>query len=160
PLGRLLLDHRRLRAARPAAPGRVARALCVGGLLPWARRVGPAARRPPRAGAPDRSARARAVLVRGGRTGTRVRDVAQRPGLPAHEPMTLADLDIARVRADNPSPLTLSGTNTWVYGRHPAWVVDPGPALPEHLDAVAAEVEARGGAAGILLTHDHADHSE
>jgi glyoxylase-like metal-dependent hydrolase (beta-lactamase superfamily II) len=74
--------------------------------------------------------------------------------------MTLAELGIALVRAPNPSPLTLSGTNTWVYGRDPAWVVDPGPALPEHLDAVAAEVAARGGAGGVALTHDHADHSE
>jgi glyoxylase-like metal-dependent hydrolase (beta-lactamase superfamily II) len=46
-----------------------------------------------------------------------------------------------------------------VLGRDPAWVVDPGPALPEHLDAVAAEVATRGGAGGVLLTHDHADHS-
>jgi glyoxylase-like metal-dependent hydrolase (beta-lactamase superfamily II) len=74
--------------------------------------------------------------------------------------VTLDDLGIALVRAPNPSPLTLSGTNTWVVGREPAWVVDPGPALPEHLDAVAAEVEARGGAGGIVLTHDHADHAE
>src|ERR671938_105504 len=73
--------------------------------------------------------------------------------------MSLAELGIARVRADNPSPLTLTGTNTWVVGRDPAWVVDPGPALPEHLDAVAAEVAARGGAGGVLLTHDHTDHS-
>jgi glyoxylase-like metal-dependent hydrolase (beta-lactamase superfamily II) len=67
----------------------------------------------------------------------------------------LAAHDIALVRAGNPSPLTLSGTNTWVVGR---WVVDPGPALDAHLDAVAAEVAARGGAEGIALTHDHADH--
>jgi glyoxylase-like metal-dependent hydrolase (beta-lactamase superfamily II) len=72
----------------------------------------------------------------------------------------LADLDIARVRASNPGPLTLSGTNTWVLGRDPAWVVDPGPALPAHLDAVTAEVARRGGAGAIALTHDHADHAE
>jgi glyoxylase-like metal-dependent hydrolase (beta-lactamase superfamily II) len=47
-----------------------------------------------------------------------------------------------------------------VIGREPAWVVDPGPDLAEHLDAVAAEVEARGGAGGIAVTHDHADHVE
>jgi glyoxylase-like metal-dependent hydrolase (beta-lactamase superfamily II) len=47
-----------------------------------------------------------------------------------------------------------------VLGRDPAWVVDPGPALPAHLDAVAAEVEARGGAGGIAVTHDHEDHVE
>jgi len=43
-----------------------------------------------------------------------------------------------RIRADNPGPFTLSGTNTWVVGRSPAWVVDPGPALDAHLDAVRA----------------------
>jgi glyoxylase-like metal-dependent hydrolase (beta-lactamase superfamily II) len=72
----------------------------------------------------------------------------------------LADHGIARLRADNPSPYTLDGTNTWVIGRDPAWVVDPGPALDDHLDAVAAEVAARGGAGGIALTHDHEDHAE
>jgi glyoxylase-like metal-dependent hydrolase (beta-lactamase superfamily II) len=72
----------------------------------------------------------------------------------------LARLDIARVRAENPGPYTLSGTNTWVVGRAPAWVIDPGPDLAEHLDAVAAEVETRGGAGGIAVTHDHADHVE
>jgi glyoxylase-like metal-dependent hydrolase (beta-lactamase superfamily II) len=69
----------------------------------------------------------------------------------------LADHDVALIRADNPGPLTLDGTNTWVVGR---WVVDPGPALDAHLDAVAAVVAARGGAEGIAVTHDHADHVE
>ncbi|MGH2947125.1 MAG: MBL fold metallo-hydrolase [Solirubrobacteraceae bacterium] len=72
----------------------------------------------------------------------------------------LAEHDIALVRAANPGPLSLSGTNTWVLGRDPAWVIDPGPALPEHLDAVAAEVAARGGAGGIAVTHHHSDHVE
>lgn len=68
--------------------------------------------------------------------------------------------DFTRVLAPNPSPLTLTGTNTWVVGRDPAWVVDPGPAIDSHLEAVAAEVAARGGAGGIALTHHHGDHSE
>jgi glyoxylase-like metal-dependent hydrolase (beta-lactamase superfamily II) len=72
----------------------------------------------------------------------------------------LAAHDIALVRAPNPGPYTLDGTNTWVLGRDPAWVVDPGPALADHLDAVADEVARRGGAGGIALTHDHADHVE
>jgi glyoxylase-like metal-dependent hydrolase (beta-lactamase superfamily II) len=72
----------------------------------------------------------------------------------------LGGFDVALVRAANPSPLTLTGTNTWILGRDPAWVIDPGPALPEHLDAVAAEVAARGGAGGIAVTHDHSDHVE
>jgi glyoxylase-like metal-dependent hydrolase (beta-lactamase superfamily II) len=76
------------------------------------------------------------------------------------EVSAVGDLDIVCVRADNPGPLTLSGTNTWVVGRDPAWVVDPGPADPGHLATVAAEVAGRGGAGGIALTHAHADHAE
>ncbi len=68
--------------------------------------------------------------------------------------------DVALVRAANPSPLTLTGTNTWVLGRDPAWVIDPGPDLEAHIDAVVAEVERRGGAGGIAITHDHVDHVE
>lgn len=68
--------------------------------------------------------------------------------------------DLALVRAANPGPFTLEGTNTWVLGRGPCWVVDPGPELDAHVEAVRAEVQARGGAGGIALTHDHADHSE
>ena len=67
--------------------------------------------------------------------------------------------DVVLVRAANPGPFTLSGTNTWIVGRDPAWVIDPGPRLDTHLDAVAAEVARRGGAGGIVLTHDHADHA-
>jgi glyoxylase-like metal-dependent hydrolase (beta-lactamase superfamily II) len=74
--------------------------------------------------------------------------------------VSLAGHHIALVRAGNPGPYTLDGTNTWVVGRDPAWVVDPGPALDDHVDAVAAEVERRGGAGGIALTHDHGDHAE
>jgi glyoxylase-like metal-dependent hydrolase (beta-lactamase superfamily II) len=66
----------------------------------------------------------------------------------------LADHGIALVRAPNPGPLTLTGTNTWIYG---GWVVDPGPAIDAHLDAVAATV---GRCEGIAITHDHDDHVE
>jgi glyoxylase-like metal-dependent hydrolase (beta-lactamase superfamily II) len=72
----------------------------------------------------------------------------------------LARFDVARLRAENPGPLTLSGTNPWVFGRDPCWVIDPGPLLESHLDAVAAEVERRGGAGGVAVTHDHGDHIE
>jgi glyoxylase-like metal-dependent hydrolase (beta-lactamase superfamily II) len=67
--------------------------------------------------------------------------------------------DVAMIRADNPGPFTLSGTNTWVVGRDPAFVVDPGPALAGHVAAVVDEVERRGGVGGIALTHDHDDHA-
>jgi glyoxylase-like metal-dependent hydrolase (beta-lactamase superfamily II) len=72
----------------------------------------------------------------------------------------LRDYDILRLRAPNPSPLTLSGTNTWVVGRRPAWVVDPGPLLDAHLQRLMSAIEARGGLGGVVLTHSHHDHTE
>jgi glyoxylase-like metal-dependent hydrolase (beta-lactamase superfamily II) len=71
----------------------------------------------------------------------------------------LARHDVVGIRADNPGPYTLEGTNTWIVGRDPAWVIDPGPALDAHVAAVAAEVARRGGLGGIVLTHDHPDHA-
>jgi glyoxylase-like metal-dependent hydrolase (beta-lactamase superfamily II) len=74
--------------------------------------------------------------------------------------MELTGGDVVGIRADNPGPFTLTGTNSWIVGREPAWLIDPGPALDGHVDALAAEIEARGGLGGIALTHDHADHNE
>ncbi len=72
----------------------------------------------------------------------------------------LSGHDLAGLRAANPGPFTLTGTNSWVLGRDPAWLIDPGPLLDEHVDALAAEIERRGGLGGVALTHDHADHAE
>jgi glyoxylase-like metal-dependent hydrolase (beta-lactamase superfamily II) len=74
--------------------------------------------------------------------------------------MSLAALDIGLVRADNPGPFTLQGTNTWLVGRDPCYVIDPGPAQPAHLERVLADAADRGGIAGIAITHDHPDHAE
>src|SRR3954454_6731067 len=64
------------------------------------------------------------------------------------------------VLAPNPDVMTLDGTNTWVL-REPdserSVVVDPGPQIEAHLDAVA---EAAGDVRVVLLTHGHLDHSE
>ncbi len=66
---------------------------------------------------------------------------------------------ILGLRADNPGPFTLTGTNTWIVGCDPAWLVDPGPALEAHVEAVTQEIARRGGLGGIALTHDHPDHA-
>lgn len=64
------------------------------------------------------------------------------------------------VLAPNPNVMTLDGTNTWVLrepGARRSVVVDPGPSILAHLDAVA---EAAGEVGVVLLTHHHLDHSE
>ena len=76
--------------------------------------------------------------------------------------MTRVDLPgttILGIRADNPGPFTLAGTNTWIVDADPAWLVDPGPALDGHVRSVSEEIARRGGLGGIALTHDHPDHA-
>ena len=50
---------------------------------------------------------------------------------------------IARVLAHNPSAFTYYGTQTYVVGNREVAVVDPGPDLPEHLDALEAAIGGR-----------------
>jgi glyoxylase-like metal-dependent hydrolase (beta-lactamase superfamily II) len=61
-----------------------------------------------------------------------------------------------RVLAPNPGPLTLDGTNTWVVGSGPSVVIDPGPDLPGHVEAVRREAQPIGA---VVITHRHADHA-
>jgi glyoxylase-like metal-dependent hydrolase (beta-lactamase superfamily II) len=63
------------------------------------------------------------------------------------------------VRAANPGPMTLDGTNSWVLrpaGRAGCLIVDPGPLEEPHLRALAGH----GPVDGILITHGHPDHVE
>ncbi|MGZ5375306.1 MAG: MBL fold metallo-hydrolase, partial [Solirubrobacterales bacterium] len=55
--------------------------------------------------------------------------------------------------------MTLEGTNTYVVGRDPAIVIDPGPDHAGHIAAVRLAAERLGGVGAVLLTHSHADHS-
>jgi glyoxylase-like metal-dependent hydrolase (beta-lactamase superfamily II) len=68
--------------------------------------------------------------------------------------------EIVRIIAPNPGPMTLGGTNTYVYGADPCVVIDPGDDAPSHLDAIRAAAAERGGIGLVLLTHSHRDHSE
>jgi glyoxylase-like metal-dependent hydrolase (beta-lactamase superfamily II) len=72
----------------------------------------------------------------------------------------LSDGEIARLVAPNPGPMTLDGTNTYLVGRDPTVVIDPGPADAGHVDSVRAAAEGRGGIGAVLLTHSHPDHAD
>jgi glyoxylase-like metal-dependent hydrolase (beta-lactamase superfamily II) len=67
-------------------------------------------------------------------------------------------VDLQLLTAPNPSPMTLEGTNTYVVGRDPAVVIDPGPEDPGHIQAIREVADGRGGIGTVLLTHDDADH--
>ena len=66
---------------------------------------------------------------------------------------------IRRVVANNPGPFTFLGTGTYIVGRGEVAVIDPGPDLPEHLDAILAALEPGERVSHILVTHHHSDHS-
>ena len=66
---------------------------------------------------------------------------------------------IRRVIARNPGPFTFTGTGTYIVGRGQVAVIDPGPDLPEHLEAILAALEPGEKVSHILVTHHHSDHS-
>ncbi len=65
---------------------------------------------------------------------------------------------IRRVIAQNPSPFTFHGTGTYIIGEGRVAVVDPGPDMPEHVDALRAALGDEE-ISHILVTHCHLDHS-
>jgi glyoxylase-like metal-dependent hydrolase (beta-lactamase superfamily II) len=65
---------------------------------------------------------------------------------------------IRRVIADNPGPFTYVGTGTYIVGRGTVAVIDPGPDLDGHLQALLAALEG-DSVSHILVTHHHSDHS-
>ena len=78
---------------------------------------------------------------------------------PRHgEAVTMAPA-IVRVTANNPSPFTFHGTNTYLLGRGDSVaVIDPGPALDNHWRALERAIAGRA-VSHILVTHTHVDHS-
>lgn len=65
---------------------------------------------------------------------------------------------VRRVVARNPGPFTFHGTATFIVGNREVAVIDPGPALPEHIDAIIDGL-GRERVSHIIATHTHADHS-
>jgi glyoxylase-like metal-dependent hydrolase (beta-lactamase superfamily II) len=64
---------------------------------------------------------------------------------------------VRRITAANPSMMTGPGTNTFIIGNDRLTVIDPGPALVEHTEAIVDYCDGR--LEQILLTHTHPDHS-
>jgi glyoxylase-like metal-dependent hydrolase (beta-lactamase superfamily II) len=65
---------------------------------------------------------------------------------------------VARVLAHNPSAFTYSGTQSYLIGMLEVAIIDPGPDLPEHVDALETAIAGRKVTA-IVCTHTHRDHS-
>ena len=63
-----------------------------------------------------------------------------------------------RLLAPNPSPFTYTGTQTYIVGTSAVAVIDPGPDLDEHVEAILAATKGERIVA-ILCTHTHRDHS-
>jgi glyoxylase-like metal-dependent hydrolase (beta-lactamase superfamily II) len=78
------------------------------------------------------------------------------PDLTPESPSALSPL-VRRVVANNPGLMTGPGTNTYLVGIDEVAVIDPGPDLPKHIDAIiGASMLER--VRWILLTHTHPDH--
>ena len=77
---------------------------------------------------------------------------------PAHGEAVPVAPGVLRVTANNPSPFTFHGTNSYIVGKDTLAVIDPGPDDEAHL---AALLKAIGGrpVSHIFVTHTHRDHS-
>ncbi|WP_172294827.1 MBL fold metallo-hydrolase [Pseudoruegeria sp. HB172150] len=76
----------------------------------------------------------------------------------AGEPLVL-EPGLRRILAPNPSPMALHGTNTYFLGEGDVAIIDPGPAMPEHLGAIQHALNKGERFTHILVTHAHLDHS-
>jgi len=83
--------------------------------------------------------------------GTAVIDAPIQPGM-------LVEIapGLRRLTANNPSPMTGPGTNSYIVGRGACLIVDPGVDDETHLEALMAACD--GHVCGICLTHRHPDH--
>ncbi len=66
---------------------------------------------------------------------------------------------IRRVTARNPSPMTFTGTRSYLVGEGEVALIDPGPAGGEHHAAIRAALEPGERIVHVLVTHTHVDHS-
>ncbi|MEL6594481.1 MAG: MBL fold metallo-hydrolase [Pseudomonadota bacterium] len=83
------------------------------------------------------------------------------PGRMGRERAKMQQLEpgLRLVRANNPSPMTYTGTNTYLLGTREVAVIDPGPDDPAHLEAIRAALPDGAKITHILVTHSHLDHA-
>ncbi|MGY6708704.1 MAG: MBL fold metallo-hydrolase [Rhizobiaceae bacterium] len=77
---------------------------------------------------------------------------------PAHGQAVQVAPDILRITAPNASAFTFHGTNSYVVGTDTLAIIDPGPDMPRHLDALMAAIGGRP-VSHIFVSHTHFDHS-
>lgn len=77
---------------------------------------------------------------------------------PAHGQAVPVGPDVVRVTANNPSPFTFHGTNSYIVGHDTLAVIDPGPEDEAHLSALLAAIGGRP-VSHILVSHTHRDHA-
>ena len=66
---------------------------------------------------------------------------------------------LMRLTAPNPSPMTSTGTNTYILGRKELIIIDPGPNSELHLRNIMKIIPNNSKVTHILITHSHLDHS-
>lgn len=85
-------------------------------------------------------------------------ELSQRMNFVYGEPRELAP-GVVRIVANNPSPMTFKGTNTYLVGTRTLAVIDPGPDDADHCAAIIRAITGRP-VSHIVLTHAHGDHSD
>ena len=55
--------------------------------------------------------------------------------------------------------MTFWGTNTYILGTNELAIIDPGPAVQSHFDAIMSSLNKNQSITHILITHSHIDHS-
>ena len=78
--------------------------------------------------------------------------------IPAHGEAVSAAKNVKRITAPNPSPFTFHGTNSYIIGKNNLAIIDPGPLIDEHLDALLKEIGDKP-LTHIFVSHTHKDHS-